>query len=125
MIQVFEKKSPPNWVVAFFKQIDDKSFGSAFDVLADDIDVNFGVFEWHGRKEVVENLAKFDGEMETKHILTEYWDGGAIKILNGVVEMTSHKDKSTVKPCMAHFFYMEDDLSTIKRWVGAVGPVGD
>ena len=125
MTQPLEKKTPPEWLLAFFEQIDDKSFGSAFNVLAEDVAVSFGVNEWHGRDAVIENLKKFDGDMDTKHSIAEYWDGGAEKMLRGVVEMTTHEDKKTVKPQMAHFFYMDPDNSTmIKRWIGTVGPAG-
>ena len=125
MTQSLDKKTPPEWLLAFFEQTDDKSFGSAFNVLADDIAFTFGVAEWHGREEVIDNLKKFDRDMDTKHTVTEYWDGGMVKMLHGVVEMTAHKDKKTTKPRMAHFIYMDaDDPSIVKRWVGAVGPVG-
>ncbi|HKA90147.1 MAG TPA: hypothetical protein VKE22_20945 [Haliangiales bacterium] len=33
--------------------------------------------------------------------------------------------KASVKPTMAHFFYMdENDPTKVIRWMGAVGPAG-
>ena len=56
----------------------------------------------------------------------EYWDGGFLKVFHGVVDMTPDGGPGpAVHPTMTHFFYMDqEDNTKVRRWVGAVGPVG-
>jgi hypothetical protein len=57
--------------------------------------------------------------------VTEYWDGGQLKIFRGIVTMTpDDKSRPAVKPVMTHFFYMDDsNPAKVRRWVGSVGPI--
>lgn len=121
----FKKSPPPEWLLAFWKEIDDKTFGKGFDCFAPDAVCNLGVADWHGREVIRENLRKFiDTGFTAHHDVIEYWDGGSLKVFRGIVTMTPNDtSKPVVRPTMAHFFYMDEkDPSKVKRWHGAVGP---
>ena len=121
----FKKSQPPQWLLAFWKEIDAKTFGSGFDCFATDAVCNLGVADWHGREAIRENLRKFiDTGFTAHHEVVEYWDGGLLKVFRGIVTMTPDDASKPVRPTMAHFFYMDEkDPSKVKRWHGAVGPV--
>ena len=55
----FTKKEPPEWLLAFWKEIDDKTFGKGFDCFTKDAIGNLGVADWHGREAIRENLRAF------------------------------------------------------------------
>jgi len=119
------KTEPPKWLLAFWKEIDDKTFGKGFDCFAEDATCNLGVADWHGREQIRENLRAFiDTRFTALHEVVEYWDGGSLKVFRGRVTMTpDDKSKPVVKPVMTHFFYMDEhDPSKVRRWYGAVGP---
>ena len=46
----FTKMTPPEWLLAFWKEIDDKTFGQGFDCLVEDATCRLGVAEWNGRE---------------------------------------------------------------------------
>ena len=122
----FMKTAPPEWLLAFWKEIDDKTFGKGFDCFAEDAVCNLGVADWHGREAIRKNLKAFiDTGFTAHHDVVEYWDGGPLKVFRGIVTMRpDDPSKSTVKPSMAHFFYMDkNDPTKVSRWIGAVGPV--
>jgi hypothetical protein len=122
----FSKTTPPRWLLNFWKEIDDKTFGDGFDCFADDAVANLGVGDWHGREAIRTNLRAFiDTGFTAHHDVLEYWDGGPLKVFRGVVTMRPDDNgKQTVKPVMCHFFYMDDkDPAKVRRWIGAVGPV--
>jgi hypothetical protein len=124
--QTFEKKPAPDWLLAFWKEIDDKTFGDGFNCFAEDAVCNLGVADWHGREAIRNNLREFiDTGFTASHEVKEYWDGGALKVFRGTVTMTpDDKSQPVVQPTMAHFFYMDEaDPRKVKRWLGAVGPV--
>jgi hypothetical protein len=121
----FVKTTPPAWLLAFWKEIDDKTFGKGFDCFADDAICNLGIADWHGREAIRENLRAFiDKGLTAHHDVLEYWDGGPLKVFRGTVTMKFDDPKlETVYPTMAHFFYMDEkDPSKVSRWIGAVGP---
>lgn len=121
----FTRKDPPQWLLDFWKEIDDKTFGKGFDCLADDAVCNLGVADWHGRDSIRENLRQFiDRGFTAHHDVIEYWDGGSIKVFHGKVRMTfDDPGLPIVRPTMVHFFYMDDhDATRVSRWIGAVGP---
>lgn len=123
----FTKQEAPGWLLAFWKEIDDKTFGAGFDCFTDDAVCNLGVADWHGRETIRANLRAFiDTGFTALHDVVEYWDGGALKVFRGVVTMTpDDPGKPVVKPTMTHFFYMDTaDPTKVRRWVGAVGPTG-
>ena len=122
----FTKTAAPDWLLAFWKEIDDKTFGAGFDCFAEDAVCNLGVADWHGREAIRENLRKFiDTGFTALHDVTEYWDGGSLKVFRGTVTMTPEdRSQPVVKPTMTHFFYMDEkNPSKVARWYGAVGPV--
>ncbi len=124
---IFKKTAPPEWVLKFWKEIDDKTFGKGFDCFAEDAQCRLGVAQWDGREAIRENLRKFiDTGFTAHHDVVEYWDGGSLKVFRGVVTMTfNDPSKPVVKPTMTHFFYMDkNDPSKVSKWYGAVGPVG-
>jgi hypothetical protein len=122
----FTKKEPPEWLLAFWKEIDDKTFGKGFDCFTKDAIGNLGVADWHGRDAIRENLRAFiDTGFTAHHDILEYWDGGLLKVFRGIVTMKpDDSSKPVVKPVMSHFFYMDEKDSTkVRHWIGAVGPV--
>ena len=56
---VFTKKEPPHWLLAMWKEIDDKTFGKGFDCFAEDAVCNLGVADWKGREAIRANLKAF------------------------------------------------------------------
>ena len=46
----FTKKPAPDWLLAFWKEIDDKTFGKGFDCFVEDATCNLGVADWRGRR---------------------------------------------------------------------------
>jgi hypothetical protein len=120
------KIAPPAWLLAFWKEIDNKTFGKGFDCFAEDATCNLGVADWHGREQIRQNLRAFiDTGFTALHDVVEYWDGGSLKVFWGTVTMTpDDKSKPVVRPVMTHFFYMdEQDPSKVRRWIGSVGPI--
>ena len=121
----FTKTAPPSWLLAFWKEIDDKTFGKGFDCFAEDAVANLGVSDWHGREAIREKLRAFiDTGFTAHHDVLEYWDGGSLKVFRGIVTMKpDDAGKPVVKPVMSHFFYMDEKDSTkVRHWIGAVGP---
>jgi hypothetical protein len=59
------------------------------------------------------------------HDVTEYWDGGSLKVFRGIVTMTPDDTSNpVVKPVMTHFFYMDEaDPTKVRHWFGSVGPI--
>jgi hypothetical protein len=122
----FTKKPAPDWLLAFWKEIDDKTFGKGFDCFTEDATCNLGVADWHGRETIRNNLRAFiDTGFTALHDVTEYWDGGLLKVFRGTVTMTpDDKSKKPVKPVMTHFFYMDAANPTkVRHWIGSVGPI--
>jgi hypothetical protein len=120
------RTAPPAWLLNFWKEIDDKTFGEGFDCFAEDATCHLGVAEWNGREQIRENLRAFvDTGFTAHHDVTEYWDAGSIKIFRGIVTMNpDDRSKPVVKPVMTHFFYMdESNPSMVRSWIGSVGPV--
>lgn len=122
----FTKTAPPDWLLAFWKEIDDKTWGKGFDCFAEDATAHLGVGEWNGREEIRKNLRVFiDTGFTAHHDILEYWDGGSIKVFRGIVTMTPNdRSQKVVKPVMTHFFYMDGpDFTQVRSWIGSVGPV--
>src|ERR1700679_746817 len=53
----FTKTSPPDWLLAMWKEIDEKTFGKGFDCFAENAVCNLGVADWHGREATARNCA--------------------------------------------------------------------
>jgi hypothetical protein len=78
---IFRLPEPPQWLLAFWKEIDDKTFGKGFDCFTEDATCNLGVADWHGREQIRENLRVFiDTGFTARHDVVEYWDGGLLKV---------------------------------------------
>ncbi len=123
----FTKASPPEWLLAMWREIDDKTFGKGFDCFAEDAVCNLGVADWHGREAIRENLRAFiDKGLTAHHKVVEYLDSPLLKVFHGKVTMTfDDAGAAAVRPTMTHFFYMDPaDPSKVSRWVGSVGPIG-
>ncbi|TGX55760.1 nuclear transport factor 2 family protein [Sphingomonas gei] len=122
----FTKRDPPAWLLAFWKEIDDKTWGRGFDCLAEDAICNLGVADWHGRETIRQNLKAFiDTGFTAHHDVLEYWDSAHLKVFRGKVLMTpDDASHPPLAPTMTHFFHMDEcDTSQVKHWYGAVGPV--
>jgi hypothetical protein len=109
--QMFTKTTPPSWLLAMWKEIDDKTFGKGFDCFAENAVCNLGVADWHGRETIRNNLRAFiDTGFTAYHEVVEYWDSPSLKIFHGTVAMTFDDPAMTPrKPSMVHFFYMEEE----------------
>ena len=122
----FKKTTPPKWLLDFWREIDDKTFGRGFDCFTEDAICRLGVAQWDGRETIRQNLRAFiDTGFTALHEVEEYWDGGTIKVFRGSVTMTpDDQKKSPVRPVMTHFFYMdEENPDKVCAWYGSVGPV--
>jgi hypothetical protein len=123
----FRKTAAPAWLLAMWKEIDDKTFGRGFDCFAENAVCNLGVADWRGREAIRDNLRAFiDTGFTAHHDVVEYWESPLLKVFHGKVTMTpDDRSKPVVKPSMSHFFYMdESNPSKVIRWIGAVGPTG-
>ena len=121
----FTKMPTPAWLLAFWKEIDDKTWGAGFDRFADDAVCHLGVADWHGKETIRANLRQFvDRQMTTHHDVVEYLDSPHLKVFRGFVSMVfDDKSIATVRPTMQHFFYMDEkDPAKVKAWYGSVGP---
>jgi hypothetical protein len=121
----FTKQDPPVWLLTFWKEIDDKTWGVGFECFSEDAVCNLGVADWHGRESIRNNLRAFvDSGFTARHDVLEYWDSPYLKIFRGRVRMMpDDNSQPVVTPTMTHFFYMDEaDPTKVKRWHGAVGP---
>jgi hypothetical protein len=121
----FTKMPTPAWLLAFWQEIDDKTWGAGFDCFADDAVCHLGVADWHGKETIRANLRQFvDRQMTTHHDVVEYLDSPHLKVFRGFVTMVfDDKSIATVRPTMQHFFYMDEkDPAKVKAWYGSVGP---
>jgi hypothetical protein len=122
----FTKTDPPEWLLAFWREIDDKTWGKGFDCFTPNATANLGVGDWRGREAIRDNLRAFvDKGFIAHHDVVEYWDAGALKVFRGFVTMTPNDpNQMAVRPAMAHFFYMDEaDPTKVGHWHGSVGPV--
>lgn len=121
----FTKMAPPAWLLAFWKEIDDKTWGKGFDCFAENAVGHLGVSDWQGREGIRKGLRDFvDKNLTAHHEVVEYWDSPKLKLFRGFVTMVFN-DKSipTARPAMTHFFYMDDkDPTKVIAWYGSVGP---
>jgi hypothetical protein len=123
----FTQTAAPEWLLAMWKEIDDKTFGKGFDCFAENAVCNLGVADWHGREAIRENLRAFiDKGFTAHHDVVEYWDSPTLKVFHGKVGMKfDDPNMKPVRPTMCHFFYMDPkDPTKVVRWIGAVGPTG-
>jgi len=123
----FTKTAPPDWLLAMWKEIDDKTFGKGSDCFAENTVCNLGVAGWHGREAIRQNLRDFiDKGFTAHHDVVEYLDSPLLKVFHGKVMMKFDDPKmETVRPTMTHFFYMDEaNPSKVRRWIGSVGPIG-
>ena len=124
-ITPFTRTEPPAWLLDFWREIDDKTFGRGFDCLAEEAICRLGVAQWNGREAIRANLRAFiDTGFTALHHIDEYWDGGSLKVFRGTVTMTPDAaGAAIVHPVMTHFFYMDDaDPTRVRAWYGSVGP---
>jgi hypothetical protein len=122
----FTRQPAPDWLLAFWKEIDDKTFGAGFDCFAEDAVCNLGVADWHGREAIRANLRAFvDTGFTALHEVEEYWDGGMLKVFRGRVTITpDDASRPQARPTMTHFFEMDPrDPTKVRHWHGAVGPL--
>jgi hypothetical protein len=90
---IFMKTAPPEWLLATWKEIDDKTFGKGFDCFAENAICNLGVADWHGREAIRNNLRQFiDKGFTAHHDVVEYWDSALLKVFHGKVGMKSPSD---------------------------------
>jgi hypothetical protein len=121
----FKSVAAPAWVLSFWKEIDDKTWGKGFDCFAENAVGHLGVSNWRGREAIREGLRAFvDKNLTASHEVVEFWDSPRLKVFRGFVTMVFN-DKSipTARPAMQHFFYMDEkDPTKVAAWYGSVGP---
>lgn len=123
--QPIVSSAAPAWLLAVFNEIDTKGTGDAFDVLSDDVQMEFGTGRWRGREVIRTKLREFDEHMDTRHIIHTFWDCGAVKMFYGEITTTDHGSGKIATAAVCHFFYMdEQDPGKVRRWIGAAGPFG-
>ena len=119
------RMAPPAWLLAMWKEIDDKTFGAGFDCFAADANCNLGIADWHGRENIRANLRAFiDKGMTTHHDVVEYWNAGPFKVFHGIVTLKFDNPAiKTARPTMTHVFYMDQvEPTKVALWKGSVGP---
>jgi hypothetical protein len=127
--KTFTRTAPPAWLLDFWKEIDDKTLGKGFDCFTENSVAHLGVSDWRGRDAIREGIQEFvdkvDKGFTPLHEVTEYWDGGSLKVFRGTVTMTpDDPSQPTVRPMMTHFFYMDEKHpDKVAFWYGSVGPV--
>lgn len=116
----------PDWVTRYFEEIDSKRFGAGFeDFYAPDAELLFGTSRLQGFGAIKTHLMEFDSQMDTKHVVLEFWDAGDTKFMRGEVSMTKHAepDKTHV-PAFVHILHMsKQHPGKVQRHHGAVGPM--
>ncbi|MFZ6659133.1 hypothetical protein [Undibacterium sp. TJN19] len=121
----FTRTAPPEWLMQFWKEIGDKTWGAGFDCFANDAVAHLGVSSWIGRDSIRKGLRDFiDKNLTAQHDVIEYWDSTNLKVFRGFVTMVFN-DKSipTARPAMTHFFYMDPNKTgKVIAWYGSVGP---
>jgi hypothetical protein len=65
--RTFTKTPAPDWLLAFWREIDDKTWGKGFDCFKEGAIANLGVSDWHGREAIRENLRAFVDTGFTAH----------------------------------------------------------
>lgn len=121
----FNRTAAPAWLLDFWKEIDDKTWGPGFDCFAQDASAHLGVSNWQGREAIRRGLRDFvDKNLTAHHEVVEYWDSPKLKVFRGFVTMKFNDPGiPTVRPTMQHFFYMDDnDPAKVIAWYGSVGP---
>ncbi len=121
----FTKKETPAWLLAFWKEIDDKTFGEASTASSRMRHAGSGSPNGMGGRRSARSLRAFvDTGFTALHTVTEYWDSPTLKIFRGTVRMTpDDSSKQPVRPVMTHFFYMDEaDPAKVRSWIGSVGP---
>jgi hypothetical protein len=77
---------PPAWLLAFWKEIDDKTRGEGFDCFTEDAVAHLAVSDWRGREAIRANLRAFvDKGFTAHHDVVEYWDGGSLKVFLDII----------------------------------------
>ena len=92
----FTRTAPPAWLLAFWKEIDDKTWGKGFDCFVPNAVANLGVSDWHGRgRPSARTLRTFvDKGFLAHHDVVEFWDGG----VSQGVSWIRHDDDPTIRP---------------------------
>jgi hypothetical protein len=84
-----EKVEPPQWMVDLFKAIDELDFSpsSGFEILTDDIQMNFVNQQLSGIENVKTFFNKLDGPMITHHYITTVLKTGNCYIMKGTATL--------------------------------------
>jgi hypothetical protein len=73
----FTKTAPPEWLLAMWKEIDDKTFGKGFDCFAEDAVCNLGVADWQILLQKSLMVSAFDDSLALTRFAAEAIDDGA------------------------------------------------
>lgn len=114
----------PEWVVAFFDELDGRTYGAGLDILAEDAEAQLGAHRWRGREAIREGLRAPDTGVDSRHEVHEFWDGGPVKVLRGELVVTVRDTGQVVRSAIGHFLYMDERApALVRRWIGALGPL--
>jgi hypothetical protein len=82
------KAEPPAWLMAMWKEVDDKTWGKGFDCFAENAVCNLGIVDWHGREAIRAGLRKFiDTGFTAHHEVLDYYESASLKVFRGSVAM--------------------------------------
>ena len=115
----------PDWFVKdFLGEIDSKRFGKPFDdCFLPDTHMIFGASRMASLAEIKSHLQAFDSRMDTKHVVKEFWDSSAKKVVRGEITFTPHDTGETRTATFVHIIEMaEAEPGKIKTYYGAAGP---
>ena len=107
----FTKTAPPPWLLAMWKEIDDKTFGKGFDCFAEDADLQSRRRRLARPRGDPQQSARTSSTRVLPRITTSssIWDSPLLKIFHGKVAMTFDDPSiAPVRPTMTHFFYMDE-----------------
>ena len=86
----FTRTEPPQWLLAFWADIDNKTFGRGFDCFVEDATCNLGVADWHGREGDPRTTCAPSSTPGSRRCMTWSTIGtaGPLKVFRGIVTMT-------------------------------------
>jgi len=121
-----EKVEPPRWMVGLFKAIDELDFSpsSGFNIMTDDIQMNFVNQQLRGIENVKAFFNKLDGPMITHHYITTVLKTGNCYIMKGTATLRkkgeSEDHKMNLDPLMNILWLNEE--GKVARYIVDVPP---
>ena len=120
-----ERVPAPAWLLRLWREIDARMIGESLDVIADDAELQLGVDVVTGASAIRQALMAADPSIETRHHVVACWTTGNRYVVEGRLTVTTIETGAAVTSVVGHFIEMDlYDQAKIRRWSGAVGPLG-